>query len=97
MADEIMQQQPMETQPAATPKYGVMIGSGIVLAVLILGGLFLWGKSVTPPQDLNVEDAAPSFEVMTSHVDEPNIDFDELPQIPDEAPVIEDLEEDSFK
>jgi hypothetical protein len=98
MADEIMQQQPIvESQPAPTPKYGVMIGAGIVLVVLILGGLFLWGKSVTPPQALNVEDAAPSFEVMTSHVDEPNIEFDELPPIPDEAPVIEGLEENTFE
>lgn len=92
-----MQQQPMETQAPSTPKYGVMVGSGIVLVVLVLGGLFLWGKSVTPAQELNVEDAAPSFEVMTSHVDEPNIEFDDLPQIPDEAPIMEGIEENSFE
>ncbi len=92
-----MQQAPVETTPSAGPKYGVMIGSTIVLVVLVLGGLFLWGKSVTPPQELNIEDAAPTFEVMTSHVEEPNIEFDDLPQIPDEAPVMEGIEEDSFE
>lgn len=93
MADDMMTQQP---EPA-TPKYGVMIGAGLVLAVLILGGLFLWGKSVTPAQDLNVEDAQPSFEVMNSHVEEPNLEFEDLPEIPEDVPVIEELDEDTFQ
>ncbi len=91
----MMSQQPESTPP--TPKYGVMIGAGLVLAVLILGGLFLWGKSVTPPQDLNVEDAQPTFEVMNSHVEEPNLEFEDLPEIPEDVPVIEELEEDTFQ
>jgi hypothetical protein len=93
MADEMTQ----PSTPTPTPKYGVMIGAGIVLVVLILGGLFIWGKSVTPQQELDVEDAAPTFEVTTSHVEEPNLEFDELPEVPEDAPVIEELEEDTFQ
>jgi hypothetical protein len=77
MTDEV------QTAASPSPNYGVMIGSGIVLAVIVLGGLFLWGKAVTPQSDLTVEDAAPvEFEVMTSHVTEPNIDesSEQLPQ-----------------
>lgn len=95
MADDMITQQ---TEPAQTgPKYGVMIGAGLVLAVLILGGLFFWGKTVTDSQELNVEDAQPSFEVMTSHVEEPNIEFEDLPEIPEDVEVIEELEEDTFQ
>ncbi|MFM2414788.1 MAG: hypothetical protein RI911_481 [Candidatus Parcubacteria bacterium] len=99
MADEMGMQQPTSTEPAAeAPKYGVMIGAGLLLAIVVLGGLFMWGKSVTPQQPLNIEDAQPKFEVMTSHVEEPNLaPGEELPTIPESIDEVEQLDEDTFE
>jgi hypothetical protein len=69
------------THESQTPQFGVLIGATIVIALAVFGGLFFWGKSVTPADQLDVVDVRPTFEVMTSHVDEPNLSDSELPPI----------------
>jgi hypothetical protein len=65
--------EPAVTRELHTPNFGIIVGAAIVLAILVFGGLFFWGKSANQGQQLNVEDVGRRFEVTTSHIDEPNM------------------------